>query len=165
MSTKISALAPALPVLDSYEFVVAAAPDNYKVYLPDMLYRDGDEKVFGANGSTVTFTAGGEVRWDLADDVEFTVISRGDTVFRFDGANFFIQPRGNGLIRIATDGVPVLELDPTGPFARLLNSGGNAEVSYNPGDINDWDGGPLMVHESLDRIAAAVAGLLGVPIP
>lgn len=165
MSTKISALGAVSPVLDSYEFVVASAPDNYKCYLPDMLYRDGDEKVFGANGSTVTFGATGEVALDLADDVELTVVSRGDTVFRFDGSNIFIQPRGNGLIRIATDGVPVMELDPSGPFFRVLNPSNNVEVSYAPGELNDWDGGPLLVHEALDRIAAALAGLLGVPIP
>lgn len=37
--------------------------------------------------------------------------------------------------------------------------------TYSPSTSGDWSGDPATVHEALDRLAAAVAGLLGGPVP
>jgi hypothetical protein len=40
-----------------------------------------------------------------------------------------------------------------------------AGASYTPATPGDWSGNPADAIEALDRLAAAVAGLLGGPIP
>jgi hypothetical protein len=41
----------------------------------------------------------------------------------------------------------------------------DTSAGYTPNASGDWDGDPATVQEALDRLAAAVAGLLGGPIP
>ena len=36
---------------------------------------------------------------------------------------------------------------------------------YAPGNPGDWDGDPATIQDALDRLAAAVSGLLTAPIP
>lgn len=45
------------------------------------------------------------------------------------------------------------------------SSGMLGTVLYTPAASGDWDGDPTTVADALDRIAAAVAGLLTTPIP
>jgi hypothetical protein len=40
-----------------------------------------------------------------------------------------------------------------------------ASISYTPGNSGDWSGDPALISDALDRLAAAVASLLGTPVP
>lgn len=47
----------------------------------------------------------------------------------------------------------------------IINNSSARNVTYTPANAGDWGGNPATSQDALDRIAAAVAGLLGGPIP
>ena len=50
-------------------------------------------------------------------------------------------------------------------LTKVIADGITQAAVYTPDTSADWDGDPTTAQEALDRLAAAVAGLLAAPIP
>lgn len=149
-------------VEDTDDLVVARSPDNFKCQAPQILYRDGDPKIFGANGGTLKFDSDGSAILDLPDGTSLSIKVAGDTILTTDGDTWTLVSRFGGGFHVDT-GNPALRFDIGfgSPQASLLCDGESAQVSYVPNDDSDWDGSPTVMAQAFDELAARVRALGG----
>jgi len=164
---KISQMTAAVEVAnaDILPIVKGMSPPNYYASKALLLQNAAGEDIYlGAGGSFNSFwvdpngngafnttpgttfqlgnSAGDEFIWDDAVGLTIAVITQ-ISFSTLDGQ----------LFQMAT-GNPMLVQSPFGVV-----------VTYVAGNPLNWSGDPLDMNTAIDRLAAAVAGLLGVPIP
>jgi len=149
-------------VQDTDDFLVARTPDNFKCQAPQILYRDGDAKVFGANGGTLKFDVDGSCIIDLPETTFLNIKLGGDMILSTDGDTWTLTSRFGGGFHVATSNPNIrFDIGFGSPQASLLCEGESAQVSYVPNDDSDWDGSPTVVHDALDELAARLRALGG----
>jgi hypothetical protein len=169
MSSKISALTPASEVSIVDNFVIVQSAANFKCTKSQILSAHSGEPM------TLIGPITSELELDLAGGITLLETS-GATITIWDGTTVFFGVDSSGTINIdvpsgsqivLTSNGTVLEMDPSGNFSIVVGGTGSASYFYRttlgPGT---WQtASPVTIEDAIERIAVAVAGLLGGPIP
>jgi len=165
---KISAMPPAGDMLLADIMPIVSAGVNDHITRANFLKAHAGEQVAWVSGAqgVVGFTSTGIAALIGAAGAGCEIVS-------VLGSGIIIDPAG--VIGISCPGAAHITLvGPTGgasvtisPSGLILNGGaGTINMQYAVGTPGDWAGGGATdVWAALDRIASAVAGLLGGPIP
>lgn len=167
MSAKISALPSATEMANAEVLTIVQAAVNKKITKQAFLTAATGEPI--ALGGVVA-----TIEIDASDNIQITV-GFGQTLHISDlaGTNFvIIDAFGNVLVSAAPGtavttgfpGVSQVVVSETG-LSVEAPTGSSADVTYHVGAAGNWAGSPTNMATALDRIAAAVAGLLGTAIP
>lgn len=169
MSSKISALPAAADIANADVVAGLRSGVNVKIDRPTYLTAKAGEaialnsivgkvEIDAAGRVTLLFTLG--QLFQIKDSALVTYIEVGPT-----GTLNFQVPNGQSIDLTGSLGGQIL-IDPSGVVTINCAGGVSAEIDYFPATPGDWVGGnPVEMHIAIDRIAAAVAGLLGGPIP
>lgn len=165
-------LAPA-----TYSISFLKTIDN-TVYLSTLAFCTGENTVFnwGSDGGPINRILGNV--FDLSPGASataniFVYNSVSDAGKVYSKNNIYSQNSGTVNIFQADTGDTIYSDADTfnGTVTKFSGSGSFEENSFvpdapfTPGDSSDWDVDPTTVQEAIDRIADAVSGLLGGPIP
>ena len=170
MPKKISELVAAIDVNDDDLLTFARPPfgptDNFSCLPPQLLNRStGHEKVFGANGSTLTFDAAANVALDLLLGTEFDIIVDGVTVAEFVNSGLALGAGSGSSIDISGDLGASLSVGGA-DIALASGPGGQVQVQYDDDNPAEWVGGsPPDLSIAVNRLRSAVVSLLGGPVP
>jgi len=141
----------------------------------------------GATGENIAFKSAGGFAVSLLTDsalASFELDDSGTATLNADGGfiaqnvagnwrlqgdsvgNVVLQCAAGKVISIREEGsTSEIQLDGSSDMILLLAAGG-VSASYVSAVPGDWDGGsPPTFENALDRLATAVAGLLGTPVP
>jgi hypothetical protein len=114
---------------------------------------EGEIVALEFNGASLVFGAGGT--WSVAsaagEAIGFAQAAGSSILFTGDGGYILSTP----LVQMTVSAAGVVAM--TGATAMSW--------PYFPGASGNWAGDPATMGDALDRIAAAVAGLLAAPIP
>lgn len=167
MGTKISLETQVDEVQDLDDFVLARPPDNFKVQLAGLHYRETLGNLFGGAGSWLNFTPLG--------NVEFVLSNLGTTYEFWWQSNLLVSIDVNGSIELSgVSGQTITLFGPGGSETTFASDGSISVVPFAGqtitiegfiGSSGNWAGDPVHMWEAIERLAAAVAGLLGNPIP
>jgi len=168
--TKISAMAAATEVLNADVVPIVNGGANFKATRQLLLTAgtgEDIELVPSAGGVAKIENAGAQGRVEVDASGNPNIISsltvtvgRADlsTYLRLDSTDVWSWLLGGAILGLSIDNGGTLELsmDLTNDTAKFLAASG-IDITYIPGDTNDWTGAdPTTVYEALDRIAAAV---------
>jgi len=176
---KISALAAATECANADLFVIVQGGGNKKLTKTLLLTGaggeglvlkalTGDAIVLNTDSGDAQFSVSdnGDVGWhcegnfngvltDGTDVDTFTGIAGGGYQFSVSAVSTWI---------IVTTGTGQVMVDGVGNNFQVTNFTA-INIEYLPATSGDWSGDPAWDREAIDRLAAAVAGLLGTPIP
>lgn len=164
MSSKISALPASAVVRKTDLFTFARPPGNFSVVQDVMLTAEpGAEIKLESDGGKFTIDALGDALVDVVDG--FTIQIAANPIFDIDvTGNVSVSPPAGAFVSFIVDTASFV-MDAAGNVQLIVVLGATLTLSYHPSTPGDWSGSPSHVWEALDRLAAAVAGLLGGPIP
>lgn len=160
---KISAMVPAPDVADTDAFVMerGAVPPNYQATRAQILTAQAglDIGLHADNAYVNVYPDGVDIIGNPggADDIRINIGAGGLDVFPDQTVSLFsnVFPAAGGAVQIHAGPGPFPAGDPTH----------NLWIDWF-GDPSHWAGGPdFYLFDNLNRLAAAVAGLLGGPIP
>jgi len=164
---KFSAFASAGTFGSTDEIVGLVGADNAR-FLRSVL------NTYGAGGPIFLNTPASYVYIDDTPDIEIAVGSGGTinwlwnfiNVLSLDSSgNFTISGPGGKPFNILNQGANIT-IDAAGIISVISKSNASSIVSYTPSNSADWQtSDPPDMAAAINRIAAAVAGLLGGPIP
>ena len=167
MSSKISALLSSGNVENGDDFVLARGAGNKKCgrtfFLTAISTEDigfthdsGSLVALKPNGHVWITTGSGGI-FILSNSTSSFVVSLSDTNCAFDFT-------GAGFVRFQNN-AGTLQIDATGQVNLFASPGNVVAIQYVPTFPASWGAPATDVWLALDRLAAAVAGLLGFPVP
>lgn len=152
---KISQMTAAAAVTDADLVPIVQAGSNMAATRAQLLTGSNNAVIYlvAASGQFVGIKAGAYLI-QVRDD--------GSINLEGQGASLQIDGSGNVLLR----GQALTLNAQTGLMSLGQNIGGSVQVQYTPASLSDWaTTSPPDLATAIDRIAAAVVGLLGSPIP
>lgn len=154
---KISQMNPA-PLVDNADLIpIVQAGANFFATRDQLLIAHAEPITFG-NDVGYVLQVDGSNNWSLffgpGVASAFTLDALGNVVL---GVCTTFSVVGPGSAEITIDAAGEINLTPAPGFT--------VQIFYSPASPGDWSGLPTDLVSAVDRIAAAVAGLLGGPIP
>jgi hypothetical protein len=172
MSSKISALPNLSKVHDVDEFTLVSSGTNYRCGRDVILTAwDGDFVALQGYGSSVSILPSSEVQTQLATGAvlqitgpvtEYLNIVEGGSTVVFSAGDYDVTAAGRLTF---TNGVSTIEFALVGSIVATAATGQRFDGTYYETSIGHWAGIPTLYSEAIRRLAMAVSGLLGGPIP
>jgi hypothetical protein len=167
VSSKISALPVATSMAPSDLLTIVQGGVNKSIDRPAML---ADVSGFGitiadAAGAIVQVSGTGQVviHSDASQPIQMTTGAGNEIQMDdFTGYSNFVAVGGWNISSFTGSTVSI---DGSGVIALETFDGSSVIIAYTPSASGSWSGDPFALATAVDRIAAAVAGLLGHAIP
>ena len=167
MSKKISQLVQETDIQVGDLFTFARGIDNFSCELADMLYSTGglEDVLIGSGDQSIGFAPafGMQISYGpLGGGVSFD----GDTVMTFDGTTdaVLLNARPGKPLEVGGNGGTIV-FSATGGILLNPNAGNVVTINWVSTLPANWAGTPVTMNAAIERLGAAVAGLLGGPIP
>jgi hypothetical protein len=166
MSSKISALPFASTVSDSDLLVIVQTAANKRTTRQQLFASAASEQMSFTSGSAgCGINNNGEVVLSVASGKKISLLVNGQVVFEVDaGGTVTVSGTAGGQANLSANG-GLVNVDAAGNVALIPNAGQTVGIGYTPGAAGNWNVAPTDLLIAVDRLAAAVAGLLGGPIP
>jgi hypothetical protein len=193
MSAKWSAFPNALKVLNA-DILASVQSGLNKQYTRPILFTavSGEAMTLVSGNSSFGFDAFSQVHLNLqgpqffeitfgvtsifllsaSGAVEISSVAGQEIIVQTNGASLTLGTSGTVNLESASgqaltldDQISTISMDGAGNMQVQCGPSGAIFMTYTPGSPGSWAGSPIDVWGALDRIAAAVAGLLGTPIP
>jgi len=176
---KISALSAATDCANADLFVIVQGGGNKKLTKALLLTNGPSESLIlkAETGSGIFLnTDSGDAQFSVSDNGDvgwhvegnfLGVLTDGVNVDQFSGiagAGYEFDVSAVSTFIVNTTGTGQLMVDGVGNNFSLQNFA-SIFIEYKPATSGDWSGDPAWDKDAIDRLAAAVAGLLGTPIP
>jgi len=176
---KISALAAATDCANADLFVIVQGGGNKKLTKALLLTSGPSESlILKADAGSGVFlnTDSGDAQLSVSDNGDIGwhvegnflgVLTDGTDVDTFSGiagGGYQFEVSAVSTFIIITQGAGQVMVDGVGNNFQVASFAA-INIEYLPATSGDWSGDPAWDREAIDRLAAAVAGLLGTPIP
>ncbi len=168
MSKKLTELDEAAEVENEAFLYIAQEDSQWKATKESFLSASLDEDLIlaGLVGQQFSVSADGSITWGIPTIGTSELIDNEGNFYTILAAD--VAWNGVGGIGCSLSweisGV-VFEFTADGDVNFAARSGHDMNITYVAASPGDWAGTPTTDREALDRIASAVAGLLGTPIP
>jgi hypothetical protein len=166
MSAKISALPSLAKVHSADLFTAVAAALNYSVTRDVIMTAwDGDFVALEGYSAFISIVPGGVIEVSFPAGATYSIIATATTVLTIDASTNVLYNAQT--FEVDTPVGSKIQMDALGNIAISALHGQQVSITYLEISVGIWGGSGVPRHydEAVRRLAAAVEGLLGGPIP